>query len=330
MPLKDNIVKQNRIECIDIAKGITILLVVVGHVSSLPIALNGILYSFHMPLFFVLSGYFFRKETVFESAKRMFPSLIIPYLVVGCIMRVINITKNYINGELFDCADLLSLFGVCWQFGDKVVSVGAIWFLVVLFLSKIFLQVFLNYKYGLVYILIISTISICITRYFHFILPFGIQQACVCTLFLYVGFLCKQYKLFEEVKMSDLFIYAMLFVMIPFMVKMNIGIRSNIYQFGIFSVITSSAITIFIVLFLKSLLKYNFFKIFKPFFMWCGSYSLVILAIHSIEARFFAYHSDNYLLESFIRLAICLLLAFLYISILNLRYKFLKNENSNT
>ena len=319
MLIKENIVKKNRIECIDIAKGITILLVVIGHVSSLPIVINKIIYSFHMPLFFILSGYFFRKESLIQIAKRMFQTLIIPYLVVGGIMRIINITKNYLNEQPFDLEDLLSLFGVCWQVGDRIVSVGAIWFLIVLFLAKIFLQIFLNYKYGLVYILIISTISICITRYFHFILPFGIQQACVCTLFLYVGFLCKQYKLFEEVKMSDLFIYAMLFVMIPFMVKMNIGVRSNIYQFCIFSVITSSVITIFIILFLKSLLKFKIFKIFKPFFLWCGSYSLVILAIHSIEARFFAYHSDNYLLESIIRLAICLLIAFLYVTILNLR-----------
>lgn len=75
--------KYNRIEYIDVAKGVAILLVVVGHVSSLPAPIKSSLYSFHMPLFFLLSGFFFRQEDTFSTAKRMIPTIVVPYLVVG-------------------------------------------------------------------------------------------------------------------------------------------------------------------------------------------------------------------------------------------------------
>ena len=49
-----------RINWIDIAKGITIILVIIGHLNvkwfpKLDIVINEI-YTFHMPLFFMLSG----------------------------------------------------------------------------------------------------------------------------------------------------------------------------------------------------------------------------------------------------------------------------------
>ena len=49
--------KKDRIILIDIAKAITIFLVIWGHIST-GSALEKFLYSFHMPLFFVISGMF--------------------------------------------------------------------------------------------------------------------------------------------------------------------------------------------------------------------------------------------------------------------------------
>lgn len=50
--MDDNFDRQ-RIDWIDFAKGITILLVIIGHNVSGP--LRGAIFSFHMPLFFILS-----------------------------------------------------------------------------------------------------------------------------------------------------------------------------------------------------------------------------------------------------------------------------------
>lgn len=71
-----------RIEFIDIARGIGILLVVLGHNDFgyiSPFA-HQVIYSFHMPLFFFLSGYFLNAATGFgDFVVKRFNSLLKPY-----------------------------------------------------------------------------------------------------------------------------------------------------------------------------------------------------------------------------------------------------------
>ena len=50
---------KRRIEYIDIAKGIAIILMIMGHVCSYGSWKRNIIYSFHMPLFIIVSGMFF-------------------------------------------------------------------------------------------------------------------------------------------------------------------------------------------------------------------------------------------------------------------------------
>jgi len=72
-----------RIEYIDIARGIGILLVVLAHNDFGYISPFGheLIYSFHMPLFFFLSGYFIRTDVSFlEFAKKRFHTLLKPFL----------------------------------------------------------------------------------------------------------------------------------------------------------------------------------------------------------------------------------------------------------
>lgn len=72
-----------RIEYIDIARGIGILLVVLAHNDFGYISPYGheVIYSFHMPLFFFLSGYFIKTNIPFlEFVKKRFHSLLKPFL----------------------------------------------------------------------------------------------------------------------------------------------------------------------------------------------------------------------------------------------------------
>ena len=77
-----------RIEWIDTAKGIGILLVIIAHVCNIggafaPVSL--LIYSFHMPLFFILSGYTLSKRTIELDIKTLiikyFKTLIIPFFL---------------------------------------------------------------------------------------------------------------------------------------------------------------------------------------------------------------------------------------------------------
>ena len=59
--------ERNRV--FDIMKGVGILSVILGHMDIESYWRN-VIYSFHMPLFFILAGYFFRSRfTIAEEAR---------------------------------------------------------------------------------------------------------------------------------------------------------------------------------------------------------------------------------------------------------------------
>lgn len=70
----------NRIEWIDIAKGLGIVLVVIGHVVTTDMV-HDTIFLFHMPLFFLLSGMVFKtNEAWLPCMKKKFLHLMVPYL----------------------------------------------------------------------------------------------------------------------------------------------------------------------------------------------------------------------------------------------------------
>ena len=73
---------ENRIGYIDIAKGLGILVIVLAHndLAGYHPTLHKFIYAFHIPLFFFLSGMFFRPGRSFgDTLKRRFNTLMKPY-----------------------------------------------------------------------------------------------------------------------------------------------------------------------------------------------------------------------------------------------------------
>ena len=90
---------------IDIAKGIGILSVVLCHnwIASNNHELYRILYSFHMPLFFFISGLFFNPNSNFKPfVANKFQSLLKPYFVVLLALFLFNWLFNLVTKTPFD------------------------------------------------------------------------------------------------------------------------------------------------------------------------------------------------------------------------------------
>lgn len=97
---------KERLNTLDIAKGIGIIFVVFAHVNYMPALLTPI-YSFHMPLFFILAGVVFNKEkfqTFRDFIKRRWKTIIQPYL----LFSVLAIGYVFVSDQLFDAAKDLS------------------------------------------------------------------------------------------------------------------------------------------------------------------------------------------------------------------------------
>ena len=120
----------SRIVYLDSLRGFAILLVIIGHLiqfnykSGIENHIFNLIYSFHMPLFFFISGLCtnFVKETstlreLFNYGYKKFYQLIIPSIVwtivvplfFSCKYTVSNISINTISGYWF----LNTLFVVC-------------------------------------------------------------------------------------------------------------------------------------------------------------------------------------------------------------------------
>lgn len=73
-----------RIIYIDYAKAFAIFLVVLGHTGGLNTTLRNVVYSFHLPLFFILSGMVFNEKKYeidyMDFIVSKIKTLLIPYL----------------------------------------------------------------------------------------------------------------------------------------------------------------------------------------------------------------------------------------------------------
>lgn len=126
-----------RISYLDIARGIGMVLVVMGHVTYINPALRHFITAFHMPLFFVISGILLEinreeeknyKLLIFRKLQR----IMIPYLVFSLASFVVEGTRVMIKGLDEWNVVLRQLFqSVCLQ------GVSTLWFLPALLISEL-------------------------------------------------------------------------------------------------------------------------------------------------------------------------------------------------
>ena len=93
------IMQNRRIVWVDYAKFAGIYLVVLGH---LPLSEDWVrfIYSFHIPLFFFISGYLHKaSESSYESLKANVRSLLIPYMLLYFIFWLYPICKDLLSGN---------------------------------------------------------------------------------------------------------------------------------------------------------------------------------------------------------------------------------------
>lgn len=135
----ENIERSIRLEFIDICKGIGIILVILGH-SDLPRIVIDMLYSFHMPLFFVISGYLYKNEDlkIVECIKKKSKSLIYPYIAFNMLYLLLDVLKasaDYIPAVLIKKIIAIVYGNYIWE--NNYEYIGTLWFLLALFCTEI-------------------------------------------------------------------------------------------------------------------------------------------------------------------------------------------------
>ncbi len=131
---------KKRVEWLDQLRGTAMFFVVLGHIAAIAKDQHLLIYAFHMPLFFMISGATFKPgkyssytDCVIDKAKK----LLVPYVW----LYLINIIFWWINHKILgtsttSISDLLFGMFVSNQELAPMTS-GALWFLPVLFFVSI-------------------------------------------------------------------------------------------------------------------------------------------------------------------------------------------------
>lgn len=312
---------KTRINWLDIAKGISIISVIIGHTLTND-NIYSLIYSFHMPIFFILTGYTLKnitKEKLKEETKKDFKKLIIPSLIIILITTIItSIKKNLTIGEI-----ILSLINkIIWgngsaeQFGNiKLLGIGFVWFLLVLFYSKFIYRLMLvyNVKKRLLITYILSFISIIIGTKIHFI--HSIDLIFLVIFYLEIGNLYKKEennKYFNKRWIT--IIIAIIWLYLSVYKRIAINIAGRVYPYGIICILVSLSGSFSIIKLSKMLSK---IEISKPL-IFIGKNSLQLLIIHCIENSIFTWGEKGTKII-IIRLLLNLTILFIYNFIKNLK-----------
>ncbi len=178
-----------RIQYIDLLRAVGIILMIMGHIGFGTL-FDRWIHAFHMPLFFIISGYFYKSKDIRSVVISRIHTLIIPYLIFGVFHTILYFI---IVGD-YDLHYIYILLIENTADGGVAIS-GALWFLTAMFFSEILYNLIQKLNicemYKTVIILIISILGMAFATYLPFRLPWALDAAMTSVGFIHFGHLIK-------------------------------------------------------------------------------------------------------------------------------------------
>lgn len=288
-----------RVSWIDICRGIGIIAVLYGHALSGD-SIRYLIYAFHMPLFFFISGMVFRykeNQSFFFFFKKAVKDILYPYFLFAFLTFLVSLINQNLSPFPFDKVfrDIYGTFYASGNDGHLAYNV-VLWFLPCLFVTKIlfyFITRFLKKKYFIVLsLLFFSIVGYLFSLFLPQVkLPFGIETALNSVVFYGMGFMSNSYipqfglLSSKKIKLFLIFIAFSLISIVVASVNYNIYGRqidlrlnflSNYYFFYI-----AAFSGIFSIVILSIIIKKNFLL------EYIGKNSLILFVWHLVAFSYF-------------------------------------------
>lgn len=284
-----------REKAFDIAKGIGMLAVILGHMS-IPIKMGDFIFSFHMPLFFLINGYFFKKKEISNTKYIItkIKTLILPYIMT-CIFVIIFSTLFQLRqgvemaGILENVKSwlLASVYGsgtfthfLKWNFR----IIGAIWFLLAMFWADVIFHFLLKSKNPYVWGTIVSIVGYITAKIVW--LPMSIQAGLSAIFFIQIGYFIKQKNMLKAYEDNrQVICLSAIFWGLAVIYSGKLYMVGNNYGGGFLDVIGAVSAT-FLILKFSKLLEKRCGKIAELLSLY-GKNSLIVLCFHLVELNTF-------------------------------------------
>ncbi|WP_322151217.1 acyltransferase family protein [Paratractidigestivibacter sp.] len=203
-----------RIKAFDVAKSVALAAVIIGHTairfqsaSASASKVVALALTFHLPLFFIVSGYFLHTDKPFDC-RREARSLLRPYaigagaVVVGsCVSNLVlrdqgstlQLFKDWLSAAVYGAGDIAGEGLAVWP---QVYRIGGIWFLLALFWARLFTIFGFKTKAAPLVSVICFLLGWCSAKYIY--LPFDIQCGLCAVPFVTLGAYARRYSLFDR------------------------------------------------------------------------------------------------------------------------------------
>lgn len=197
-----------RIAWIDTAKAIAIFCVMLGHTGIYNI--SKVMDSFHMPLFFILAGFFIvdsiEKKSFSNFFLNKFWRLFVPSVLISILLLI---PCNYVINQLSNCVIYYNPFDriigslICFRDGWQFKS--HLWFLPCLFVSSLMFYCIWKYsKRPYIWSILFCVTGFLYSNIIRINLPFSLDVALVAIGFMSFGVYIKNYLDFMNWKYAIL------------------------------------------------------------------------------------------------------------------------------
>lgn len=256
-----------RVEWVDTLKFIGILSVILGHINF---PLNGFIYTWHMPLFFMVSGFFIKFEIHFKDfVVKNFKRLMIPYFIFSIVGLFIEILKRYLlHREALDYTHEIKGIFIDMDFAGLCNTYAfVLWFLPALFFSRVFLYLIKNKIPSL--LLQSLVVVFLFMASFYIDLPFGIDNALNSLIFIYAGNIIFDKKMPNVLVLLSVVVLAIIYC---FGFSLNLDMASKVYSNKFLNVIWTVSFVYVLIFCIKNIrLNSKFIKI------WGGNTMLLFI-----------------------------------------------------
>ena len=272
--------QKKRIQFVDLAKGICIILVVFGH-AGYPIYIPGF-YIVRMPLYFMLSGLFFKNYGGIKSfAIKKINKILIPFIFFYLIGYLFFYVIKWLKPELL----ITDSQGILDMFNNRQFFNGPIWFLLALFWCNLIfcaLTTFIKNDYLLFFLIC----SIGVIGWFlgseKIFIPLFFDVSMTSLPFFTMGYFLKKTNILYPNKYDN---YNMLFFLslwiVSYIVTISLHQRMSLHYNIIegWSTYLLSFTSVMSILFLSKKLQHI------PFITYIGRYSIILLCVHHLIYR---------------------------------------------
>ncbi|MEG1925739.1 MAG: acyltransferase family protein, partial [Ruthenibacterium sp.] len=289
---------QARLEWVDIAKGILIISVLAGHFGF---PQTGYIYLFHIPAFFVLTGYTSspQKVSLVSYIWKKCKTILFPFYIVNILFFTINLALNklglYDNLIVGDYPGFKTEISVFLRNPMAMSSWGgATWFLFVLFTAEIIYALIctLCKNVGIlkdkeVYILFIVGLAGAFCISFNIVLPFMIDVSLMACIYIAIGKALSQFNVFEKHIEHKVMIPISFVVVIffgSFFYHTNIAFNWPTKSFPVFPVALAIVFCCIYILYLTSCLLEKL-ELFKNVLSYIGKRAFSIFVFHFLAMR---------------------------------------------